>query len=199
MKIHSEKNKGFTLIELMIVISIVGLLLTLAAPSMRAYIANSSANSIGNTLLIDIMYTRNHAISNELTVFMLPLDNTVGASTYTPGSTGVDWSLGWIIGVDADSNNTFDAGEPILRTQASFGPDAQISSGPGIHIVSGVDDVLDSSSPIGFDDQGFPLNTGVLSVATNGCAGPNGQYIQINQIGQVISRSVQCPAAFTNL
>lgn len=183
----------------MIVISIVGLLLAVAAPGMRAYISNSSANSIGNTLLIDIMYTRNHAISNELTVFMMPLDNTTGASTYTPGSNGINWGLGWIIGMDADSNGTFDAGEPILRTQASFGPDAHISSGPGAHIMSGVDDVLDSANPIGFDDQGFPLNLGVLSVATNGCAGPNGQFIQINQIGQVISRSVQCPAAFTDL
>lgn len=196
---HSQHNDGFTLIELMIVISIVGLLIAVATPSMRTYLSNSAANSMGNTLLIDIMYTRNHAISNGLTVFMLPLDNTLGASTYTPGSTGINWGLGWIIGLDADSSGTFDAGEPVLRTQASFGPDAHISSGPGLHIGSGTVNVLNRTNPIGFDDQGFPLNTGVLSIATNGCAGPNGQYIQINQIGQVISRSVQCPAAFTNL
>lgn len=196
---HSQHNDGFTLIELMIVISIVGLLIAVATPGMRAYLSNSSANSMGNTLLIDIMYTRNHAITNELAVFMLPLDNTTGASTYTPASKGVNWGLGWIIGVDADSNGSFDAGEPIIRRQASFGPDAHISSGPGAHITSGVVSVLDRTNPIGFDNRGFPLNTGVLSIATNGCAGPNGQYIQINQIGQVISRSGQCPAAFTNL
>lgn len=200
-----KKNYGFTLIELMIVLSIVGILMAVAAPGMRTYISNSAANSLGSTLLIDIMYTRNHAISNTVIVKMIPLgtvpglNNRTGASTYTPNTTtGVNWALGWMIFVDTNNNDTRDNNELIIRQQNTFGPDAHISSGPGVHI-TGIDDVLDAINPIGFDSLGFPSDIGVLSIATNGCAGTNGQYIQINQIGQVISRSGPCPVAFTNL
>lgn len=199
MKNTFRHNRAFTLVELVIVIAIVGILISVAAPSLRAYLSNSSANSLANSLLIDIMYTRNHAISNGVNVIMAPINNVTGASTYTPGSGGINWALGWTIFVDLDQDSRYDTGEPIIRTQASWGGDAHISSGPGLHILSGVDDVLDFTNPVGFDDEGFPVNVGVLSIAYNGCAGPNGQYIQINQIGQVISRSTNCPAAFTNL
>lgn len=197
-----KKNHGFTLVELMIVISIVGLLMSIAVPSMRTYISNSAANSLGNTLLIDIMYARNHAISNTVIVKMLPLDPRTGARSYEPdepASAGVNWGLGWLIFVDTNDNDELDNDEFIIRQQNSFGLSAHISSGPGDHITSGTEAILDANSPIGFDSLGFPSSVGVLSVATNGCAGPNGQYIQINQIGQVISRSSDCPLAFTNL
>lgn len=207
-----KKSNGFTLIELMIVISIVGILMTVLVPGMRTYISNSAANSLGSTLLIDIMYTRNHAISNTAIVKMIPLgtvpglNNRTGASTYTPNTTtgtpnntitGVNWALGWLIFIDTNDNDTRDNNELIIRQQNTFGGDAHISSGPGTHI-TGTEAVLDSVNPIGFDSLGFPSSIGVLSIANNGCAGTNGQYIQINQIGQVISRSVQCPVAFTN-
>lgn len=201
-----KKNYGFTLIELMIVISIVGILMSVAVPGMRTYISNSSSNSLASTLLIDIMYARNHAISNEVIVKMIPIgtvvapigSNRTGASTYDPDTGGVNWALGWVVFVDTDDDNVRDNNEQIIRQQNTFGPDAHISSGPGAHIPTGVTTVLDANSPIGFDSLGFPANTGVLSIATNGCAGPNGTYIQINQIGQVISRGIQCPAVFTN-
>jgi type IV fimbrial biogenesis protein FimT len=200
-----KKTNGFTLIELMIVLSIVGILIAAGMPGMRTYISNSASNSMGNALYIDIMYARNHAVSNIVIVKMLPLGtipalkNRTGASTYTPGSTGVNWGLGWITFVDANNNNALDAKEFILRQQNSFGPDAHISSGPGAHITSQPQGVFDTARPIGFDSLGVPVNTGVLSIATNGCAGPNARYIQINQIGQVIVRNVDCPQAFTNL
>ena len=200
-----KKSTGFTLIELMIVIAIVGILMSVAIPGMRSYISNSAANSLGSTLLIDIMYARNHAISNAVIVKMIPLGSVpdlnfrTGASTYTPGSIGVNWALGWMVFVDTNNDNARDINELIIRQQNTFGPDAHISSGPGAHIGFAPFNVLDAVNPIGFDSLGFPSNIGVLSIANNGCAGPNGQYIQINQIGQIVSRTGPCPLAFTNL
>ncbi|MEH6450762.1 MAG: GspH/FimT family pseudopilin [Oleispira sp.] len=204
-----KKYNGFTLVELMIVMAIVGILLAVAAPGMRAYISNSSSNSLSSTLLIDIMYARNHAISNEVIVKMIPFGNDPAAadnadslvSTFVPlkpTDNGVNWGLGWIIFVDSDDDNIFDAGELILRNHSSFGPDAHISSGPGAHIGSGPVGVLDRLNPIGFNPSGTAIRSGALTIATWGCAGDNARVIQINQIGQVIGNNVDCPQAFTD-
>lgn len=202
-----KKFNGFTLVELMIVMAIVGILVAVAAPGMRAYISNSASNKLSNAILIDIMYARNHAISNDIGVIMQPLgadpapNNAdwadTGPSSFTPNSTGVNWALGWRVVEDDGDANT--ANDIIIRNQGSFGPDAHISSGPGVHITAGPAGVLDRDNPIAFRADGTSVRSGVLTIATFGCAGENARTIQINQIGQVIGNDLDCPLAFTNL
>ncbi len=202
-----KKHNGFTLIELMIVLAIAAILLTAAAPGMRSFLSNSLSNKLSNAIYIDIMYARNHAITNEVAVIMQPIgtdtnpDNPdaadTGASTFTPNSAGVNWGLGWrMIEVDGDA---LTANDIIIRNLGSFGPDAHISSGPGAHIIAGPNTVLDRANPIGFNPDGTSMRPGVLTIATFGCAGENARIIQINQIGQVIGNNILCPDAFTNL
>jgi type IV fimbrial biogenesis protein FimT len=202
-----KQYNGFTLVELMIVMAIAGILFAVAAPGMRAYISNSSSNSLSSTVLIDIMYARNHAISNSVIVKMIPHGNDPAAidpadslaSLFNPNADGVNWGLGWTIFVDNNNNDIPDLGELVLRNHSSFGPGAHISSGPGGHIGAPPQGVFDRITPIGFNPSGTSIRAGVLTIATFGCAGDNARTIQINQIGQVIGNNVDCPIAFTNL
>lgn len=194
-----KKFNGFTLVELLIVLAIAGILFTVALPGMRGYVSNTASNSLSSKILIEIMYARNHAISNTVIVKMIPTGaNNIGVSAFAPNSTGVNWAGGWTTFVDTNDNDTIDPGENILRQHSSFGPDAHVSSGPA-------DELLDSTRPIGFNAQGLAYgrgaNTGrgILTIATFGCAGLNAKTIRINQIGQIIGSEIQCPLAFTQL
>ncbi|PHR97867.1 MAG: hypothetical protein COA78_26930 [Blastopirellula sp.] len=179
-----KETNGFTLIELMIVVAIVGIIALIAAPSMRTTISNSRNNSVSNQLLIDIMYTRNIAITNQRNAQMIPLDPNLGTGALTtigPGG-GVNWARGWRIIDTASPADT-------LRLQDSFGQDPQIRSTDPLNI-------LDSANPIEFSPEGFAVQTGAFQIAVLGCAGLNGRQLTINQVGQVIGTDILCPAGY---
>ena len=181
-----KKLNGFTLIELITVVAIVGILASIAAPYLRTMIANSNNNAVSNKLLIDIMYTRNVAITSQSNAQMIPLDATTGTGVLADGSTstGVNWGAGWRIINTANPNEN-------LRRQESFGPDAQVRSVDAAN-------VLDNSTRIEFSPEGFAVTEGTLEVAVLGCAGDSARRLRINQVGQIIGTDINCPPGYEN-
>ena len=57
--------RGFTLIEAMVVIAIVGVLLALAAPSMREMIQMRRLRAVKDQLVTDLQYSRSEAVSRR--------------------------------------------------------------------------------------------------------------------------------------
>ena len=178
----------------MIVVAIVGILSMFAAPAMRSMLANNQVNSMANKLLIDIMYARNLAVTENIDVAMVPRDQTPGTGTLV-GTQGANWAIGWTISeITADPNP--DPPARVFRTQASFGPGAVIRSVNAAN-------VLDIDNPIGFNAGGFSQNPGTLQIAVAGCTGGDpdlpvdesgsGRQLQINFIGQVIVSNIGCP------
>lgn len=62
-KVHDMyNNKGFTLIELMVTISVAAIIMAIAVPSMQTMHANSRVSSVANDLAADLKKARNAAI-----------------------------------------------------------------------------------------------------------------------------------------
>ena len=58
---QGARDRGFTLVELMMVIAVVGVLLLVAAPSFRDFIEMQRLRGVSNELVTDIQYLRSEA------------------------------------------------------------------------------------------------------------------------------------------
>lgn len=90
------RSKGFTLVELMIAIAILGILISLAVPAMGRFAIQQQVGSQANEMMLSLAYARSEAIKRNASVVVIPVTNT---------STG--WSDGWCVGptIINDCNN----------------------------------------------------------------------------------------------
>jgi type IV fimbrial biogenesis protein FimT len=119
-----NKSRGFTLIELMVVIAIVAILATLAAPSFTSIISKSNVSSAVNTFMADMRYARSEAVRRGGAVIMCRSDAPEAASprcNTDDGPGGNGWVSGWIIFEDRnaslDFNNATDPKDQLLKVQ----------------------------------------------------------------------------------
>ncbi len=95
-----KKNSGFTLIELMITVSIVAILLTVGVPSLKTFMQGNQLIASTNELVSAIHVARSEAIKLNSKVSICSSNNGTSCS----GSSS--WKEGWIVFVDADDNLT---------------------------------------------------------------------------------------------
>lgn len=62
--------RGFTLLEMMVVVALIGVVLVIAAPSFSTYITTQRLKSVNAALVTDIQYARSEAASRGKQVFM---------------------------------------------------------------------------------------------------------------------------------
>lgn len=112
-----KKSKGFTLIELMVVLSIVAILATMAAPSLRHMIRSITMSSNVNTFLADMRYARSESIRRGGGVVMCRSSNPEAIKAKCGTGSTVGWESGWIIFHDLNNGGTRSKDEPLLRVQ----------------------------------------------------------------------------------
>jgi type IV fimbrial biogenesis protein FimT len=90
------KQRGFTMVELLITVSILGILSAMAYPSFNEIIRNNRRSSYANDLLAAINVARSEAIKRNAQVTIQRLGSTAG-----------QWESGWTVFVDSDSSGAF--------------------------------------------------------------------------------------------
>lgn len=106
---------GMSMVELMVTVSIAGILLAIGVPSYR-YVTNSNrVSGEVNGLLMDMQFARSEAIKDGRPVTIC----TSATGQQCAGT--VNWQNGWIVFMDLNGNGQVDANELVLRTQAGFG------------------------------------------------------------------------------
>jgi len=92
-KIKSSVGAGFTLVELMITLTIAAVLATLAAPSFRDYISSQRIKDGSYDLIAAMVFARSEALKRNTSVDVVP------AST-------ANWASGWTVQVTVGGTTT---------------------------------------------------------------------------------------------
>jgi type IV fimbrial biogenesis protein FimT len=108
-------TRGFSLMELMVVLALAAVMLSLGVPSFNDFRRNSRITGVANDFLGTIQSARSEAIKRQLPVAVCPSDDpdTAGATC----TSGV--FRGWIAFVDENNDCLRDAADPdevVLRT-----------------------------------------------------------------------------------
>lgn len=111
-----RRAHGFTLIELMITLSVMAILMAIALPNFQSFVQNSRITTQANSFITALMLARSEAVKRGSTV-------TVCRSTNGTGCSGVgNWENGWLVFVDANGDGVVDAGDlPVQVGQALSG------------------------------------------------------------------------------
>ncbi len=102
-KILNKKNTGFTLIEMMVTIAIVGTFASIAVPSFSQLIESNRISTATNELVANLLLTRSEALKRSNSVTLCASTNQATCSGTT------DYSKGWIVFLDCDANGAITA------------------------------------------------------------------------------------------
>lgn len=98
---------GFTLLELMVTISIMAILLAIGMPSFQSSLRSNRVATTSNELLASLSLARSEGIKST---------RGGGVCASANGtSCGTDWNQGWMVWTEKDGDGVYDNDETVVR------------------------------------------------------------------------------------
>lgn len=110
-------QRGFTLIEILVTISIAAILTALAAPSFNNAVTSNKLAGFANSFVASAQLARSESIKRNSVVRVCHSAN--GTACATSG----EWQQGWIVFNDVDNDSAVDTGETVIQVQQSLSAD----------------------------------------------------------------------------
>lgn len=142
---------GFTLVELIVTMSVAAIVLTIAVPSFQALIRSNRLTATTNEFVAFFNLTRSEAIRRGSSVSLCKTAN--GTACTTTGG----WESGWLVFADPNANGVIDAGEEVVKVHEALDSQTTLVS------LSGT-----AASLISFSGSGFVTQNGTLALCNGG-------------------------------
>lgn len=166
MKSDSQRQRGITLVEILIALAIAGVLLGLALPAWNGFIAQRTLTTQLNDFVLAVQYARSEAGRQGTNVTLQAVDAS---------DNGNEWGPGWcVVLVAGNCNNA-------LRTFAPLGDTTFDATG-----------ALDTVASVTFNSRG--LLNGAAGGAIDLCNPDEdiGRRVTLSAIGRVSSAELDC-------
>lgn len=115
---HTAASKGFTLIELMVTVTLVAIALALGVPSFTTFQRNAELTSATNSLLAALNAARGEAMKRGMNAMVVPTD-------------GANWSGGWVVFVDKNRTQAYESASDVTILSTDPPPTYLTVSGNG--------------------------------------------------------------------
>ncbi|MHA7841459.1 MAG: GspH/FimT family pseudopilin [Gammaproteobacteria bacterium] len=166
-------KNGFTLMELLVTLTIIGIVAALGFPTLRYFIQNNRAMSLSTTFISDLAYARSEAVRQGKTISICASANTEQTAC------GTEWQNGWIIFLDPNGDGTLGSLNNRLRVHETLAPGTKISA---------------ANSRITFSSSGFLLyGVGNYQLSAEDCTGNYGRRINLAGTGRLQVINTPCP------
>lgn len=171
-----KRHTGFTLVELIVTLSLVAILATVGVPNFANFIANNRLTAQANELVTSLNLARSEAIKRSSRVSVCRSNNNTSCSG--------TWNDGWIVFVDANTAGTVDGTDTVLRSATRPGGAATLSAtststGTAINFVQ-------------FQAIGLTTDA-TFALTASGCTGQNSRNITVSTSGRIQTQKVNCP------
>jgi type IV fimbrial biogenesis protein FimT len=171
---RSAYPRGFTLVELMVVVAVVAVLLGMAAPNLGSFQRSSELRATSASFLAALQTARTEAVKRGVNVYMVP-------------ATADDWSTGWVVFADTNWDQVFTRGtDPVLVEMGRLPAKTRVAGG-----VAEAAQFSDGTSRyIRFNGSGFPQSktnipiSGAIEFGVAGSAEPRRRVV-LNIVGRV--------------
>lgn len=104
-----QGQTGFTLIEMLIAISVMAVILTTAIPALGQFMAQQRMTAAANSLVGHLNYARSEAVFRNTYVAACPSSDGVSCTG------GNRWDIGWIVYLDPEKEGQPAESEDVLR------------------------------------------------------------------------------------
>lgn len=166
----AKSNFGFTLIELMVTIAVMGVILAWGIPSFRSLLQNTRVTSQANEFITSVNQARTEALKRQVPVSVMA----------APGGTSTnEFGKGWSIFIDSDGDGVMDGGDTVVSTSTGY---------QGQGILNSVNNV----SVFTFRRDGTLSAIRGFQVRIPDCRGTAARDISISRVGHVSVTSVAC-------
>lgn len=119
MPAGKRSTRGLTLLELLIVLTLVALLTGVAAPGLHGLIAGNQVRTTAGRFMTHVNLARTESIMRSQRVVLCP--SADGSECLAEGH----WHRGWLVFVDVDGDREHGADEPVLH-RSGAAPDVAL-------------------------------------------------------------------------
>jgi type IV fimbrial biogenesis protein FimT len=175
-------QRGFTIVELMVVILIIAVLAGIAVPTFRQYTRSSRVTATQNDLITALSFARSEALKRSIAVSVCPSADGTSCS----GSAATGWLSGWIAFTDNTGAPGFvDAGangDEVLQVWPALTGDVTLVA----------NSTYVQYQPVG-TAQFSVAPPGTFDIAWTNCTGKFKHHLSVMFVGSPRAELMSCP------
>lgn len=157
-----SKQKGFTLVELMVTVAVLAIVLGIAIPSFSSILLNNRISTTAHELHAAMQLARSESIKRKKPIVLCGANAALDECVQN----GTNWSSGWLMTLDGEVLRVWEPGRSL--------------------------DVTGTRGSIEFLGSGMVRDSTVLSVKSQDCSNGVKHTISINRTGRLTLEKGSC-------